>query len=76
LIDLRKARQRAEAEVLRLALAQAGSNLSQAAKLLGISRPTLYCLLKQHGIGAPASSDKNPPQSDGSLWPKKLAIAE
>src|SRR5262249_54296780 len=36
------ARARAEREVLHLALAQAGSNLSKAAKLLGISRPTLY----------------------------------
>jgi two-component system NtrC family response regulator len=51
LIDLRQARQRAEAEVLRHALAQTGSNLSQAAKLLGISRPTLYSLLRQHRVG-------------------------
>jgi two-component system, NtrC family, response regulator len=50
-IGLRQARQRAEAESLRQALAQTGSNLSQAAKLLGISRPTLYSLLRQHGIG-------------------------
>jgi hypothetical protein len=33
-------RQRAEADALRQALAQCGSNLSQAAKLFGISRPT------------------------------------
>ena len=43
-------RQRAEADALRHALAQSGSNLSQAAKILGISRPTLYSLLRQHGI--------------------------
>src|SRR5579864_1129589 len=52
LVNLRQARQRAEAEVLQQALTQTGSNLAQAAKLLGISRPTLYSLLKQHGFDA------------------------
>jgi two-component system NtrC family response regulator len=51
LLDIRAARARAEREVLQLALAQAGSNLSKAAKLLGISRPTLYDLMEQHQIG-------------------------
>jgi two-component system NtrC family response regulator len=50
-LDIREARQRAEREVLQLALAQAGSNLAKAAKLLGISRPTLYDLMRQHQIG-------------------------
>jgi two-component system NtrC family response regulator len=49
-INLRQARERAEVEVLRQALSQTGSNLSQAARLLGISRPTLYGLLRQHGL--------------------------
>src|SRR5271166_3419218 len=50
-LAIRAARARAEREVLRLALAQAGSNLSKAAKLLGVSRPTLYDLMQQHQIG-------------------------
>jgi two-component system NtrC family response regulator len=50
-LTIRDARSRAEREVLQLALAQAGSNLSKAAKLLGISRPTLYDLMQQHQIG-------------------------
>src|SRR6266436_6585620 len=50
-LGIREARARAEREVLQLALAQAGSNLSKAAKLLGISRPTLYDLMQQHQIG-------------------------
>jgi two-component system NtrC family response regulator len=50
-LGIRAARARAEREVLQLALVQAGSNLSKAAKLLGISRPTLYDLLQQHQIG-------------------------
>ena len=53
-LGLRAARARAEREVLQLALAQAGSNLSKAAKLLGISRPTLYDLMQQHQIGLDA----------------------
>jgi two-component system, NtrC family, response regulator len=53
-LDLREARLRAEAQVLRQALSRAGSNVSQAAKLLGISRPTLYDLMRQHGLGVDA----------------------
>ena len=50
-LTIRDARARAERAALQLALAQAGSNLSKAAKLLGISRPTLYDLMQQHQIG-------------------------
>jgi len=50
-LTIRDARARAEREALQLALAQTGSNLSKAAKLLGISRPTLYDLMQQHQIG-------------------------
>ena len=34
--------------MIRQALAQTDGNISNAAKLLGISRPTLYDLLKQY----------------------------
>jgi two-component system NtrC family response regulator len=53
-LDIRSARARAEREVIQLALAQASSNLSKAAKLLGISRPTLYDLMQQHQLGLEA----------------------
>jgi two-component system, NtrC family, response regulator len=53
-LAIRAARARAEREVLQLALAQAGANLSKAAKLLGVSRPTLYDLMQQHQIGLDA----------------------
>jgi two-component system, NtrC family, response regulator len=49
-LDLRAARLRAEREVLHLALARSNGTLSVAAKLLGISRPTLYGLMEVHGI--------------------------
>jgi two-component system, NtrC family, response regulator len=50
-LGIREAWAPAERELLQLALAQAGSNLSKAAKLPGISRPTLYDLMQQHQIG-------------------------
>jgi two-component system NtrC family response regulator len=50
--DLRQARARAEREVLQLALARSNGQLSAAARLLGISRPTLYSLLETHGVTA------------------------
>jgi transcriptional regulator of acetoin/glycerol metabolism len=62
------ARQRDEAEVLRQALAQSSSNLSHAAKLLGISRLTLCDLLRQHGIKIRGRQRSTPvaPAPDGT----------
>ena len=50
-LDLRAARMRAERDVIQRALARSGGTLAAAAKLLGISRPTLYSLLDAHGLG-------------------------
>ena len=49
-LDLRAARLRAEREVVHIAWARSNHTLSVAARLLGISRPTLYGLLEAHGI--------------------------
>ncbi len=51
-LNLRVARQRAEAQAVRQALAVAKGNLSRAAELLGVTRPTLYDLLGKHSIDA------------------------
>jgi two-component system, NtrC family, response regulator len=51
-LNLRAARQRAEAQAARQALAVAKGNLSRAAELLGVTRPTLYDLLEKHGLHA------------------------
>jgi len=52
-LNLRVARQRAESEAIRQALAVSGGNLSRAAELLGITRPTLYDLLEKNEIAVP-----------------------
>ena len=49
-LNLRVARARAEAQAVRQALAVARGNLSRAAELLGVTRPTLYDLLDKHSI--------------------------
>jgi two-component system NtrC family response regulator len=51
-LDLRTARLRAERETIERALARSNGSLATAAKLLGVSRPTLYGLLETHGLGA------------------------
>ncbi len=50
LLTLKQARKEAEIETIRQAMALTGNNISQAAKLIEISRPTLHDLLKKHGI--------------------------
>jgi two-component system, NtrC family, response regulator len=51
-LNLRACRERAERTVLLRALARSDGNLSQAARLIGVSRPTLYDLLRHHGLRA------------------------
>jgi two-component system, NtrC family, response regulator len=49
-VNLKSAREEADRRAIRKALAQTDNNISGAAKLLGVSRPTLYDLLKQYGL--------------------------
>jgi len=50
LINLRAAREQADRRAIRQAMARTEGNISGAAKLLGISRPTLYDLMKQYEL--------------------------
>ena len=51
-INLRAAREVADRRAIRQAMARTENNISSAAKLLGISRPTLYDLIKQYQLQA------------------------
>jgi two-component system, NtrC family, response regulator len=51
-INLRAAREVADRKAIRQAMSRTDNNVSGAAKLLGVSRPTLYDLLKQYRLQA------------------------
>jgi len=58
-LNLREVRQRAESKAIRVALTKSFGNISKAAELLGITRPTLYDLLNKYGLSAEGYSKKN-----------------
>ena len=49
-LDLRRCRDVVELSVLRRALARCNGNLASTARLIGVTRPTLYDLLRHHGL--------------------------
>ncbi|MBB3983463.1 two-component system NtrC family response regulator [Sphingobium fontiphilum] len=51
-INLKAAREMADRRAIRRAIARTQGNISNAAKMLGISRPTLYDLLRQYELQA------------------------
>jgi two-component system NtrC family response regulator len=51
-LNLKSAREAADRKVIRHALARSEGNISSTARLLGISRPTLYDLLKHYDLSA------------------------
>ncbi len=57
-LNLREVRQRAESKAIRVALTRSFGNISRAAELLGITRPTLYDLMNKYGLSAEGYSKK------------------
>ena len=49
-LNLRQVREHAERHAVQQAMSYADGNISRAADLLGITRPTLYALLNKYGI--------------------------
>lgn len=49
-VSLREVRRRAEIQAVRHALAVSAGNISKAAELLGVTRPTLYDLMERMSI--------------------------
>jgi two-component system, NtrC family, response regulator len=49
-LNLKSAREATDRRIIRHALARTEGNISSTAKMLGISRPTLYDLLKQYDL--------------------------
>ncbi|MDH5321419.1 MAG: PEP-CTERM-box response regulator transcription factor [Gammaproteobacteria bacterium] len=57
-LNLREVRQHAESRAIRVALTKSFGNISKAAELLGITRPTLYDLMNKYGLSAEGYSKK------------------
>ena len=49
-LNLRSIREAADRRAIRKVMAITAGNVTQAAKMLGVSRPTLYDLMRQHNI--------------------------
>jgi len=60
-LNLREVRQQAETKAIRVALTKSFGNISKAAELMGITRPTLYDLLGKYGLSAEGYSKKAAP---------------
>lgn len=51
-MTLKEARERVERDLISLAIKEQNGNIAKAADSLGVSRPTLYDLMKKHGLNA------------------------
>jgi two-component system NtrC family response regulator len=64
-LNLKEVRNRAERDAVGRAMSAAASNISRAAELLGVSRPTLYDLLARHDLAPTDRRDSTGAQLAG-----------
>jgi two-component system NtrC family response regulator len=57
---LREAREKVERELIAVAIERQNGNMVKAAEELGVSRPTLYDLMKKHALTPLTPTDKAP----------------
>ena len=57
-LNLREVRLQSESKAIRVALTKSYGNISKAAEMLGITRPTLYDLLSKYGMSAEGYSKR------------------
>jgi len=56
-LNLKEVREIAETTAIKRAISYSNNNISQAAKLLGVTRPTLYTLFNKYGIQTTSTSE-------------------
>ncbi len=75
-LNLRVVRNHAETHAIRQALVRSGGNISRAAELLGITRPTLYDLMAKYEINATESKPSILPRDDPLARGRRLRLQE
>jgi two-component system NtrC family response regulator len=66
ILNLRRARDEAEKSAVLRVLGRVNGNLSKAAEMLGVSRPTLYDVLNRLGLKhVERSTSSHPPSANG-----------
>ncbi len=66
-LNLKEVRNRAERDAVGRAMTAAGGNISRAAEMLGVSRPTLYDLLARHDLAPAERRDAQGSESAGGV---------